>query len=633
MVQVHYNMSKRKNSDKHPLNDNEKAQKAFQKQIESLPDPVELSQALMNAYQKSQPMFMDILQKMQDSTLSQSMKMDAPDFDPDPMNVGESSMHFMSALTNTAFTNPMKMMQMQLDYAGKQAELWQSSMNKMWGMDTKPVIEPDKGDRRFKSEAWNDSVFFDFMKQYYLLACDFVENSIHSAEGLTEADKKKLGFASKLMMDALSPSNFMMTNPEVLMETMQSHGENLVRGMQNMQRDIARGNGQLKISTTNYDAFTLGENIATTPGQVVFENDLMQLIQYDPQTTQCYKRPLLVVPPWINKYYILDLQAESSFIRWAVEQGHTVFCISWVNPDAKLAQKGFDAYMHEGVLTALDKVKEITGEKDCNAVGYCLGGTLLATTMAYLSAKNQDKRIKSATFLTTLVDFENAGDMKLFMDEEQIDTMIEAMDKHGVLNAAELQRTFSLLRANDLIWSFVVNNYLMGKEPFPFDLLYWNDDSTNMPAAMHSYYLRNMYRDNLLKDAGALKIDDTPIDMRNVETPAYFLSTKEDHIAPWQATYATTQLFHGPKTFTLAASGHIAGVINPPSKNKYCYWTADETPAIPDDWMEGANESEGSWWPHWQDWMSQYTGEKVKARKVKDGIEAAPGRYVKVRYT
>lgn len=624
MVQVYYDMSKRKDAQKRPKNDNKEAQiKSVQKQLDSLPDPMALSQALMNAYQKSQPMFVDMVKRMQESAPKQPAK----DFDPDPMNVAEASAHFMSSLA----TNPLKYWGLQMEYAQKQAELWQNSLTRMMGGEVEKTIEPQKSDRRFKSEEWNDSVFFDFIKQYYLLACDFVEQSIETADGLSESDKKKLAFTSKLMMDAISPSNFVFTNPEVLQETIKSGGENLVRGFQHMQEDIARGNGTLKISTTNYDAFTLGENLATTPGHVVYENDLMQLIQYEPQTKQVFKRPMLIVPPWINKYYILDLQPESSFIKWAVEQGHTVFCISWVNPDAKLAQKSFDAYMHEGVLEAMDQIENITGEKDCNAVGYCLGGTLLTTTLAYLKAKKQDKRVASATFLTTLVDFEQAGDMKMFMDEEQINDLIEKMSKYGVLQAKELQQTFSLLRANDLIWSFVVNNYLMGKDPFPFDLLYWNDDATNMPAAMHSFYLRNMYRDNLLPLPGGIEIDGVKIDISKVKTPAYFLSTKEDHIAPWKATYETTQLMSGPKTFTLAASGHIAGVVNPPSKNKYCFWSAKETPDDPEQWMKNAEETDGSWWPHWRNWVKHYGGEKVKAREAQSPIEPAPGRYVKVR--
>lgn len=613
-------MSKGKNPKKSLLNNN---QKAIQKQLETLPDPTLLSQALMNAYQKSQPMFMDMIKDLQNTPIQNNFK----DLNPDPMNIAGASTNFMTSMA----TNPVKFWQTQMEYSQKQAQLWQSSIEKLMGSEVEPVITPEKGDKRFKADSWSDSVFFDFIKQYYLLACDFMQESIHNTQGLTEQEKKKLAFTGKLMMDAISPSNFAFTNPEVLQETLRTGGENLVRGLEHIQQDLERGHGNLKISTTDYNAFTLGENIATTPGHVVYENDLIQLIQYEAQTDKVFKRPLLIVPPWINKYYILDLQPQSSFIRWAVEQGHTVFCISWVNPDAKLAQKGFDTYMYEGIIAALDKIKNITGEDDCNTVGYCIGGTLLATTMAYLAEKKKSKRIASATFLTTLIDFAEAGDMKLFMDNEQINDMIEAMSKQGVQKAQELQQTFSLLRANDLIWSFVVNNYLMGKDPFPFDLLYWNDDSTNMPAAMHSFYLRNMYRDNLLKDVGGIEIDGVKIDVRKIKTPSYFLSTKDDHIAPWKATYETTQLMGGPKTFTLAASGHIAGVINPPSKDKYCFWSAAKTPETPEGWLESAKETAGSWWPHWQKWIKTHAGTKIKAREVQEPIEPAPGRYVTVK--
>ena len=351
--------------------------------------------------------------------------------------------------------------------------------------------------------------------------------------------------------------------------------------------------------------------------------------KYEPRTKEVFKRPLLIVPPWINKYYILDLRSDNSFIKWAVEQGHTVFVISWVNPDKKLAQKRFEDYMAEGIIASLDEIKTITKTPDCNVIGYCLGGTLLTITLAYLKAHKQDKRVASATFLTTLTDFEHAGDLKLFMDDGQLQLMDRQMAEAGVLQGSHLQQTFSLLRANDLIWSFVVNNYLMGKEPFPFDLLYWNDDSTNMPAAMHSFYLRKLYRDNLLSKPAGISMDETPIDMTSIKTPAYYLSTREDHIAPWRATYRGTQLLGGPKQFTLAASGHIAGVVNPPTKNKYCYWTSSKTPSNPDKWMSDTKEHEGSWWPHWQKWIGKYADEKVPARKIKNELEPAPGSYVK----
>lgn len=595
----------------------------LKQQMEALPSPAGLSQALLNAYQSSQPMFMEMLKMIQE----RASKHPPEEFNPDPMNVSGASFNFLNAFT----TNPLKFMDLQLEYAQKQADLWQNSLLRLEGKETGPITAPEKGDRRFKGDVWEQSVFFDFIKQYYLLACKYVEEAIDSADEMTEQDRKKLNFASKLMLDALSPSNFLFTNPEVLKETVESGGANLVRGFEHMQKDIERGKGQLKISTTDYKAFQPGKNIAVTEGAVIFENDLMQLIQYAPTTEKVFKKPLLIIPPWINKYYILDLQPQSSYIKWAVDQGYTVFCISWVNPDAKLALKSFENYMMEGPLAALDEIKKITKEPQCNVVGYCLGGTLLTTLLAYLHEKKQENRIGCATFLTTLVDFEDAGDLKLFMDDEQIETITETMGKKGVLEAKELQRTFALLRANDMIWSFVVNNYLMGKEPFPFDLLYWNDDSTNMPAAMHGYYLRNMYRDNLLPVPNALKIDGTDIDVTKIKTPSYFLSTKDDHIAPWKATYATTQLFKGPVRFTLAASGHIAGVVNPPEKKKYCYWSAEKTPKNPQAWFESAKETSGSWWPDWHKWLKGYSGTKVAARKIKKPIEPAPGSYVKVK--
>lgn len=620
MVQVIHDMTDGTDSKNTPLNDNRKAARL---QMEKLPDPLALSKALASAYQRAHPTFMEIMERYNAGAQPQ----DIPAFNPDPLNVSDAAIDLMGAMA----ANPMKYWALQMEHVGKQAALWQNSLKKFRGEQVEPVITPQKGDRRFKSEDWDECVLFDFVKQYYLLACDFMNQSVEMTEGLSPQSKAKLSFVVKLFMDALSPSNFILTNPEVLNETIKTGGENLVKGLQNFSGDLARGGGELKISTTDYDAFKLGENIATTPGSVVYENELMQLIQYKPATEKVFRRPLLIIPPWINKYYILDLKPENSFIRWAVEQGHTVFCISWVNPDAKLAQKQFEDYMTQGVIAALDTIEDITGEPDCNAIGYCLGGTLLTATMAYLTSRKQSKRIASATFLTTLVDFEEAGEMKLFMDDSQIDALEKSMSRKGVLDAKELQRTFSLLRANDLIWSFVVNNYLMGKEPFPFDLLYWNDDSTNMPGAMHSYYLKNMYRDNLLAVPGALEMNGVKIDVSKIKTPCYFLSTKEDHIAPWKATYRTTQLVSGPKTFTLAASGHIAGVVNPPAKNKYCFWSADDTPEKPEEWLKSSKENEGSWWPHWQKWENAFTREKIPARAIKKAIESAPGRYVKVK--
>ena len=579
-------------------------------------DPVAFSQSLARAYERAQPIIEEFIEKQAEAGNTINF---------DPLNVSESYAEFVESF----WSDPERYWELQVEYWQKGLELWQESALKFMGEDAKPIIEPKPGDRRFKAQEWQDSALFDFIKQSYLLTCEWMDKTVRSAQGLDDAKKEKLAFSTQLFANALSPTNFALTNPDVIKETLASNGENLIKGFENLIEDLKRGHGTLKIKTTDYDAFKLGENIATTKGSVVFQNDLIQLIQYEPTTKEVHKRPLLIIPPWINKYYILDLREDNSFVKWASEQGHTVFVISWVNPDKKLAQKRFEDYMREGIIASLDEIKKITGEPDANAIGYCLGGTLLTITLAYLKSHKQDKRIASATFLTTLTDFEFAGDMKLFMDDEQLKLMDRQMAESGVLDGAHLQQTFSLLRANDLIWSFVINNYLLGKEPFPFDLLYWNDDSTNMPAAMHSFYLRKLYRDNLLIKAGGINMEKTPIDASKITTPAYFLSTREDHIAPWRATYAGTQLLNGPKRFTLAASGHIAGVVNPPNKNKYCYWSADKTPTKPDEWMANAKEHEGSWWPHWQDWIKDFANGKTKSRAIKSAIEAAPGSYVK----
>jgi polyhydroxyalkanoate synthase len=384
---------------------------------------------------------------------------------------------------------------------------------------------------------------------------------------------------------------------------------------------------------TSSDAFHIGENVATTPGKVIYQNELMQLIQYAPSTSEVRQRPLLIVPPWINKFYILDLRPENSFIRWAVAQGHTVFVISWANPDAGLAEKTFEHYMDEGILAALDAVEQATHERTVNTIGYCLGGTLLASTLAYLVMKDEE-RIASATYFVSLVDFTDVGDMAVFIDEEQLAALESRMQQRGFLDAHDMATSFNMLRANDLIWSFVVNNYLLGKEPLPFDLLYWNADATRMPAAMHSFYLRNMYHENRLSQPGGIALKGVPIDLRLIETPSFFLSTREDHIAPWRSTYAATQIYGGPITFVLAASGHIAGVISPPG-SKYGHWRNPKLPPKADDWLQGAQACAGSWWPFWDEWVEQFAGGMVEARTPGDGdlsaIEDAPGSYVRVR--
>jgi polyhydroxyalkanoate synthase len=423
----------------------------------------------------------------------------------------------------------------------------------------------------------------------------------------------------------------------VLRETLNSGGQNLVRGLNNLLNDIEKGGGELRISMTDEKAFTLGKNVATTPGKVVFQNDLMQLIQYQPTTAEVYKQPLVIIPPWINKYYILDLREKNSFIRWAVEQGHTVFVVSWVNPDARLAQKGFDDYMHEGALAALDAVEKATGERAVNFIGYCLGGTLLGATLGFLSQTKNIDRVASATFFVSLLDFSKPGELGVFIDEAQVENLERKMNERGYLEGSEMAGTFNMLRANDLVWSFVVNNYLMGKDPFPFDLLYWNADSTRMPARMHSFYLRNMYIKNLLGVPGGINLGGVPIDLSKVKLPSYFISTNEDHIAPWKTTYLGAKYLGAPARFVLGGSGHIAGIVNPPSAKKYHYWTNDALPATPDEWFAGATQNPGSWWEDWQRWMEQRNSPapKVPARTPGEGkleiLEDAPGSYATLR--
>lgn len=535
----------------------------------------------------------------------------------------------------SAFQNPQKLIDTNLEYLQNMTMLWQETTRKFLGEESTTIAASDKSDRRFRDPLWNDSFAFDFIRQSYLLTSGWLQKAVRNADGLPQKEKDRLDFYTRQFVDALAPTNFAMTNPEVLRETLSTNGQNLLRGLENLVEDLERGKGELEISKTQYEIFEIGKNMATTAGGVIFENDLMQIIQYEPTTKKVHKTPLLIVPPWINKYYILDLRPENSFVKWAVAQGHTVFVMSWVNPDKKLARKTFESYMTEGLLTAVDVITKATGEKAVNAIGYCIGGTLLATTLAYMAGKKMDKKIASATFLTTLIDFEKSGDLSLFVDDNHLKLIDEKMEKSGVLDGADLRHTFSMLRANDMIWSFVVNNYMLGKEPFPFDLLYWNDDSTNMPAEMHRFYLRNMYRDNLLCKIGGIIMDGVPLDVRKIKVPSYFISTKEDHIAPWVSTYEGMLLLGGKKTFVLSASGHVAGVINPPAANKYHYWTNDviDDRDYPEDWLKKATQHGGSWWTHWAGWVKETAGTQVDARPVGCGklkiIEPAPGRYVR----
>ncbi len=550
---------------------------------------------------------------------------------PDPLNIGNAFLEMTAKL----MANPARLVQAQLGFWQDYMTLWQNTARRILG-DQPPqaVIQADPKDRRFKDDAWKDSEVFDFIKQSYLLSARFVQEVVAHVDDLDPQTAQKVDFYARQFVDAMSPSNFLLTNPEVLRKTAESGGENLIRGLNNLLADLERGRGQLRIKMTDTEAFKLGENIAVSPGRVVYQNALMQLIQYAPTTAKALKRPLLVIPPWINKFYILDLRPKNSFVRWATAQGHTVFMVSWVNPDETLSDKRFDDYMREGVLAALDAIEAATGERAVNAIGYCLGGTLLGATLAWMAA-HKDDRIKTATFFVTMLDFGETGELNVFIDEEQLRALEEKMAKRGFLEGSDMSATFNMLRANDLIWSFVVNNYLLGQDPFPFDLLYWNSDSTRMPAAMHSFYLRNMYQENRLSTPGGITLDGTPIDLGTVKVPAYFLSTREDHIAPWKTTYAGTHLLSGKNRFVLAASGHIAGVVNAPETGKYSHWISTELPETAEAWFEGATEIAGSWWPDWQRWVTAQGGAAgratVPARTPAEGIEPAPGSYVRMR--
>ncbi len=591
------------------------------------PDPVALTQAMLQISAQSQKVMQEFLARQEAGQNNMSMAEN-----------GAIAKAFME-MTQAWMNQPQRMMEAGMTLWQDYMNLWQSTARRFMGdPEAAPVISTTTTDKRFQDKAWSESALFDYIKQSYLLSARWLQDTVRSTEGLDEATAKKVDFYTRQFVDAMSPSNFALTNPEVLRKTIETGGDNLVKGLENLLADMERGNGALKIAMTDEKAFEVGRNIATTPGKVVYQNELMQLIQYAPMTETAHKTPLLIIPPWINKYYILDLGEKKSFVRFLLQQGYTVFMISWVNPDEKLAHISFADYMREGPMAAMAEMEKITGENFVNIVGYCLGGTLLATMLAYL-AKNDRDRIRlpivsSATYLVTMLDFREAGELSIFIDDDQLSALEERMKVQGYLDASSMATTFNLLRANDLIWSFVVNNYLLGKEPFPFDLLYWNSDSTRMPAAMHSFYLREMYQKNNLVKVDATQINDTPIDLSQVDTPAFFLSTREDHISPWKSTYAGPLLMRGPVKFVLSGSGHIAGVINPPAANKYGYWTNERLAKNPETWLSHAKGHDGSWWIEWEKWLRLHSGENVPARKPGENgpvIEDAPGSYVKVK--
>jgi polyhydroxyalkanoate synthase subunit PhaC len=539
-------------------------------------------------------------------------------------SLGEIARHWVA--------EPSKLAAAQGELFRSYADLWGRSVRRMLGEEVEPVVEPEPGDNRFKDPDWSNGQFFDFWKQAYLITSRWAEDLTRNTEGVDEKTRKKALFYLNQMLAAASPSNFPLTNPEVVRTTLATNAENLVQGMAHFVQDLEQSKDLLRISQTDLSAFEIGRNLAVTPGKVVFQNELIQLIQYAPATEEVYERPLLIVPPWINKYYILDLVPEKSFVKWAVEQGFTVFLVSWVNPDVRLAQKTFEDYMHEGILAAVDAVIRQSGSPKINALGYCVGGTLLASTLAYMAAKG-DNRIASASFLAAQVDFSEAGDLLVFIDDTQLKALEEMMAEQGYLDGSRMAAVFNMLRPRDLIWPYVINNYLLGKKPFPFDLLFWNADSTRLPAANHAFYLREFYHLNRLAK-GEMELGGVRLDLGKVKIPIYELFTKEDHIAPALSVFRGSKLFGGPVRLTMAGSGHIAGVVNPPEKKKYQFWSNGPAATL-QEWIDKAAETPGSWWPDWAAWLAVYSGPKVPARNPSNGplwaIEDAPGSYVKAR--
>jgi polyhydroxyalkanoate synthase subunit PhaC len=540
----------------------------------------------------------------------------------------------LGAVAEYWMSNNERASDIQTKIAKDYLDLWGSAMRRLAGEAAMPAITPSPRDKRFADPEWKSNQFFDFVMQAYLLTTRWAYDLVRNAEGLDPHTRKKAEFYVQQITNALAPSNFVLTNPEVLRETLASNADNLVRGMAMLAEDIEAGKGTLKIRQSDPTNLEVGINMATTPGKVIYQNDLMQLIQYEPTTEKVLRTPLLIVPPWINKFYILDLRPEKSFIKWCVDQGITVFIISWVNPDKSLGAKTWEDYMKQGPLAAMDVIEKATGEMKVHTMGYCVGGTLLATTLAWLAEKRR-VRVTSATFLAAQVDFTHAGDLLVFVDEGQISALERDMQESGVLAGAKMAMAFNMLRSNDLIWSYVVNNYLKGQSPSAFDLLHWNSDATRMPAANHSYYLRNCYLENRLS-TGSMVLDNTLLDLSKVKVPVYNLATREDHIAPADSVLYGSQFFGGPVKYVLSGSGHIAGVVNPPSLGKYQYWTNDNIRDISlSDWIKSAQEHKGSWWPDWREWLSNIDAEEVPARAAGgDGlrpIEDAPGSYVRVR--
>ncbi len=540
----------------------------------------------------------------------------------------------LGAVGQAYMADPQKLMEAQMQLWAGYTQLWQNAWARLLGeAASPPVTTPARADKRFKDKDWQENAIFDFLKQFYLISAQWAQDLVKNAEGLDDHTRHKARFYVEQIANALSPSNFALTNPEILRTTLATNGANLIEGLKHLEEDMKAGGGRLRIKQSDTDAFEIGRNIAMTPGKVIFRSEIFELIQYAPTTPESYAIPLVIFPPWINKFYILDLNPKKSFIRWAVEQGLTVFVVSWVNADEGQSRKSFSDYMRDGFLTALQAVQDATAAEKVNVVGYCIGGTLTAASLGYMAAKN-DNRVNSVTFLTTQVDFEKAGDLLVFVDEDQVKWIEDRMADKGYLPGDRMADAFNMLRSNDLIWSHVVNNYMLGKDPLPFDLLYWNADSTRMPAGVHSFYLRECCMANKLSQ-GKMVLDNVRIDLKKVKVPAYNLAAREDHIAPLASAFRVGRFMGGETKLVVSGSGHIAGVVNPPGANKYQYWTNPEPTATIEDWFKGATEHAGSWWPDWLEWIGQRSGPKFPSRQPGGGklktLEDAPGSYVRVR--
>lgn len=558
---------------------------------------------------------------------------------------------FQSLLSSGVKIDPSKLMNQQMEFMQQHLELWQRTASALFNNklntdnpdaeqveNAQPVIEETRGDLRFTDQDWSNNPFYSYLKQAYLLNSRMLQGVVNNLQFEDPKAAEQIKFYVRQYINSVSPTNYILTNPEVCREILETKGENLVKGMKNFIRDMEQSPIEaFKITQSDPDAFTLGKDLAVTPGKVVLQNDLMQLIQYTPTAKEVYARPLLIVPPFINKYYILDLDKKKSLVRWLVAQGYTVFMLSWVNPDPELADTDLSDYMLQGPIAALDAVVEITGAESVNMVGYCVAGTLLAATQAYLSEQG-DQRIHSMTLLTTLLDFSEPGEIGNYLSEQTLPLLEKNAAAKGIFDGRILALSFNLLRENNLFWSYFIHNYLKGKDPVPFDILHWNSDSTNLPACIFKEYIHQTYWENRLTTPGDMVLNGVPIDLGKIKTPTYFLSTIADHIVLWQASYRGAQLLSGPVRFVLSGSGHVAGVVNPAEGGKYPYWVNTDLPETAATWFEKAEKHEASWWLDWDNWLAPLSGDKISSQELSPGkhpkfpaLEEAPGRYVQVR--